>query len=90
MARRDWELVPEAQDQATAMEELIVRRAAEETGGLGHAPERVGGELISSLPESPAATHAAQRHCRTGRHAVRSIWQTGQRWIYRRLRDTLL
>ena len=39
--------------------------------------------VITSLPSSPAATHAAQRQPGTGRCAVRIAWQTGQWCSYR-------
>ena len=71
VAGGDGEPVPEAEDQAPVMKEPISRRAAEGARGVGHARFRSGGGLISSCPESPAATQAAQRHVRTGRHAVR-------------------
>ena len=70
VARGDGELVPEAEDQAPTMEQPIIRRAAEGACGGRHVRSGIGNPLISSRPESPAATHAAQRHCRTGRHAV--------------------
>jgi hypothetical protein len=70
VAGRDGELVPQAEDQAPAVEDLILCGAAEGTGRVGHGRRGSVAGVMSRWPESPAATHGAQRHCRTGRPAV--------------------
>ena len=74
MPRRDGEPVPQPNQQWTFEEHATRQRIAERAGfvvqAIGHGFIFL---VISNVPGKPAAAHAAQRHWRTGRLALRVI-----------------